>query len=528
MTNITTSAHWKALAAHKEELADTRVRDLFAKDADRFAKFSIKTESITLDYSKNCLTQAVLDHLLALTDECDLSAKVNQLFSGDIVNSSEQQPALHTALRDFSGEAVYVDGENIGDEIIKTRMRMQQLVDNLNGVTDVIHVGVGGSIWGPQLAYEALAAFRKNIACHFVGTHDRVYLQSLLKTLNPKTTAIIFVSKTFTTQEVLHNFDLLKQWSGNTEKIYAVSAFAERALARGLCQQNIFPMWSWVGGRYSLWSAVGLSVAIALGWESFANLLQGAHQMDQHFKQAPAHQNMPVVLACLNIWYQNFWQADSQAIIGYHPCLQSLVPHLQQLHMESLGKCVQQNGDTLTAQTGAVIWGGVGTGSQHTFQQALLQNNGLTPVDFILPVASVDKFMLANCLGSSQTLMQGYTCEEAVQDLVQQGMPLLAAKQLAPHKVIPGNQPSNTLLMPKLDPYHLGALLALYEHKVFVQSVMLNINAFDQWGVERSKTLANKVLQNLSQDAKLAGTQSTHGLLAKVEAMRTEITETTL
>lgn len=518
---------WQALESHHQQLAAEKVnlRTLFNEDPVRFQTFSLNAAGIFLDYSKNLITQQTLELFKQVAEENDLQPAIKQLFNGDIVNQSEQRPALHTALRNRSQEAVMVNGHNIMPEIRATQAQMRRFVDRVRSgnwlgysgkiVRHVVNIGIGGSFLGPKLVAEGLHPYwNDSVHCHFLANIDGSEFHQTLKHCQAENTLFIVTSKSFGTMETLKNAQAAKQWylsKGGDEKaldkhFVAVTSNVNKAQVFGIHPENIFPMWDWVGGRYSLWSAVGLPLALAIGMDNFDKLLDGAYAMDQHFHHAPLNESMPFLLAMLQTWNSNFLGARSQAIIPYDHYLRGLPAHLQQLEMESNGKRVSQSGEDLACQTGAVIWGGEGTNGQHAYHQLLHQGTQMIPVDFIVPLKSHHPInehhdlLFACCLSQSQALMAGKSLAECEAELRQSGLDEDAVKALAPHKVIPGNRPSNTLVVEKITPESMGALIALYEHKVFCQSVIWGTNAFDQWGVELGKQLGDTIYKTLQQN----------------------------
>jgi glucose-6-phosphate isomerase len=544
--SLTQSAAWKDLQEHYNRISDHHMRDWFNEDPNRFDTFQLEAAGLTLDYSKNRITEDTMSLLLSLAREQDLPAKIGAMFNGETINRSENRPALHTALRNFGDRDIMVDGENIMPEIRETVHRMEEFCWKIRRnqwrgytnkpFTDVVSIGIGGSFLGPKLASSALKPYwdsRLNI--HYLANIDGSHITEILKRLDPATTLFIIQSKSFGTQETLKNANACRQWfldNGGTEgdlckHFTAVSSNVEKATAFGISEENIFPMWDWVGGRYSLWSAIGLPLALAIGIDNFRDLLRGAYLMDEHFRTAPLEHNMPVIMALLGVWYVNFFGVNSHAILPYDHYLRSLPAHLQQLDMESNGKSVTIDGSKVNYNTGPVIWGGVGTNGQHAFHQLLHQGTHFSPCDFIMPMNShnpIDNFhamLVSNCLSQSQALLQGKSEDEAIEELVASGMSKAEAMVLAPHKVIPGNRPSNTLYFPKSTPQVVGALIALYEHKVAAQGMLWDVNSFDQWGVELGKKLGNKVLDALeSQSAPDGFDGSTNGLINAFHRMQ--------
>lgn len=521
-TPLSHSSAWKELQQHQQSLRNTRIDALFLQSATRVQDFSMSAAGLHLDYSKNLITATSMKLFEALARQQQFDAARLALQGGAHVNNTEQRPALHMALRDASLSSIWVDGVDIAHEIKQTQTQMRHFVERLHqgelrgasgkAITDVVNIGIGGSYLGPKLVIEALQAFwQPQITCHFIANIDGSESCEVLKKLCPETTLFIVASKTFSTQETLHNARAARAWLSQhmgslalDDHFVAVTGNKQAACAFGIRETAIFPMWDWVGGRYSLWSAIGLPIAIAVGMENFQRLLAGAHAMDQHFLQAPVSQNMPFLLAILQLWYGNFFGAQTQAMIPYDYYLRSLPEYLQQLEMESNGKRVSRQGEVLELQTGGVIWGGPGTNGQHAYHQLLHQGTVLIPVDFIFslkthnPLNNHHALLLANCLSQSRALMVGKTLEQAHEELIKKGCSEQAAATLAPHKVIPGNRPSNTLVMDELNPVTLGALIALYEHKVFTQSVLWGINAFDQWGVELGKQLSDDIYRAMA------------------------------
>jgi glucose-6-phosphate isomerase len=491
MANITLLPEWQALQDHQAEMADTHMRELFQRDPQRFQQFSFEAANLFLDYSKNRITTKTLDLLLRLADAVKLREQIEALFAGKPINQSEQRPALHMALRD----------PNHHPQIQSTLEKMANFAEQVRSgtwrgysgqpISDIVNLGIGGSHLGPAMVVEALHAYADpRLRLHFVSNVDGATISQTLEYLNPATTLFIISSKSFSTIETLTNAQTAMQWlqqkAGNnvdlSHHFVAATERAEKATAFGIAATNIFPLWEWVGGRYSLWSAVGLPILLAIGNNNFQALLAGAHAMDQHFQTAAFKKNMPVIMGLLDVWYGNFWNAQARGVLPYADALKSLPAYLQQVHMESLGKQVTQSGEPIDYATGQIIFGQTGTDGQHSFHQLLHQGTALIPVDFVVPISQTlekhQRILLANALAQSKALMEG--------------------RELEPHKTLPGNRPSNTLLLPQLNPSNLGALLALYEHKVFVESIVWQINAFDQWGVEIGKQLANTILPYLS------------------------------
>ncbi len=519
---LTQLDEWQALVEHQVSLQHTHMRDLFAQDPQRFQQFFSEAAGLSLDYSKNLITQQSMALLMDLARRCQVPERIEAMFQGEAVNTSEQRPALHVALRSQSDEAVQVDGRDIMPEVRDTLARMEEFVWRVRSTqwrgfsnkpfTDVVSIGIGGSFLGPKLVSAALKPYwHGQINCHYVANIDGSHITEVLRHINPETTLFLIQSKSFRTQETLENTKVAREWflhnGGSEEQIgkhfVAVTANPQAAIEFGIAEQNIFPMWDWVGGRYSLWSAIGLPTALTIGMDNFRALLAGAYAMDRHFRDAPLEQNLPVILALLGVWYNNFWGADAHAILPYDHYLRGLPAHLQQLDMESNGKCVTNAGDPVDYQTGPIIWGGAGANGQHAYHQLLHQGTCLSPADFIIPlrthnpVANHHAILFANCLSQTQALMRGKTEAEARAELEAQGCSPADVERLARHKVIPGNKPSNTLLFERATPRTVGALIALYEHKTYVQGVIWDVDSFDQWGVELGKQLGEDILQRL-------------------------------
>ena len=543
-TSLARMPEWQALNDHQSSMQNTHMRDLFAQDSQRFKRFFVEAAGISLDYSKNLITADTMGLLIKLAQRCQLPERIDAMFRGDTVNLSENRPALHTALRNLTDQPVCVAGTDIMPEVRDTLARMEEFVWRIRSTqwrgfsnrpfTDVVSIGIGGSFLGPKLVSAALKPYwHGHLNCHYVANIDGSHITEVLRHINPETTLFLIQSKSFKTQETLENTCVARDWflhNGGTEEciakhFVAVTANTEEAVAFGISEQNIFPMWDWVGGRYSLWSAIGLPTALTIGMDNFRSLLSGAHAMDQHFHSAPLEQNLPVILALLGVWYGNFWGADAHAILPYDHYLRGLPAHIQQVDMESNGKCVTQQGDKVDYDTGQIIWGGAGANGQHAYHQLLHQGTRLSPADFIIPVhthnpvAHHHAILFANCLSQAQALMQGKTAAEAQAELEAQGLSAAEVERLTPHKVIPGNKPCNTLLFDRATPRTVGALIALYEHKTYAQGVIWNVDSFDQWGVELGKQLGNEILDQLlaktghAQPAGKGMDSSTEGLI---------------
>ncbi|KEF30314.1 Glucose-6-phosphate isomerase [Marinobacter nitratireducens] len=540
-TALTSRPEWQALKQQRSELQSVPMTRLFEQDPERAQRYFAEGAGLSLDYSKNRITDQTLEALFSLARACDLEGRRDALLSGAPVNITEQRPALHTALRNPGNTRILVDGVNVVAEVQRTLDHMQRFVDSVvNGArkgysgkpfTDLVSIGIGGSYLGPKLATEALQPYwNQKIQCHYVANIDGTDIHETLSRVNPETTLVLIQSKSFRTMETLENGKVAREWflsQGGTETdiadhFLAVTANVSAAEAFGIDARNVFPMWDWVGGRYSLWSAIGLPIAFSVGMDNFRALLAGAHAMDEHFRTAPLEQNLPTLMALLSVWYNNFWGADTHAILPYDHYLRSLPEHLQQLDMESNGKRVTQEGSALDYESGPVIWGGVGSNGQHAYHQLIHQGTRLIPADFIIPlqshnpVANHHANLFANCLSQSQAMMAGKSLDTAKAELLADGLSEEEAEKLAPHKVIPGNKPSNTLIMDRVTPETVGALIALYEHRTFVQGAIWNLDSFDQWGVELGKQLGNRIMPRLTGtgDSSTDSDSSTDHLIA--------------
>ncbi|HEY5929222.1 MAG TPA: glucose-6-phosphate isomerase [Burkholderiales bacterium] len=523
---LTDRPTWKALDKHARDLRDVRILDLFAGDPERSTSFSIEACGLLFDYSKNPLTAETRQLLVAAAEDASVPAQVAAMFEGRKINVTEKRAVLHTALRNRSDRPVLVDGKDVMPDIRAVLSRMQAMAERVRGgiargvtgeaFTDVINIGIGGSDLGPLMVTTALRPYTSlGLRTHFVSNVDGSHLAATLAGLNPATTLVIVSSKTFTTQETLANARSAREWlltnlasAGSDQDIVehhfaAVSTNLEATSAFGIIPERVFGFWDWVGGRYSLWSAIGLPIALAIGCDNFEELLTGGFEMDEHFRTAPLAANMPVMAALVGLWHGDFLGHATHAVLPYAQDLLYLPAFLQQLDMESNGKRVDRSGAPVDYATGPVIWGAPGTNGQHAFFQHLHQGTQATPVDFIMPANSLDAFprhhdlLLANCIAQGEALLKGKTAEEVRAELTAKGMGGEDLERLIPHKVFPGNRPSNTIVLKKLDPRSLGALIALYEHKVFVQGAIWSINSFDQWGVELGKQLAGGVLEDL-------------------------------
>ena len=524
-THFSDSAAYQALLAHRARLDTYSLRELFAADPQRFQNMSLQAAGLLLDYAKNRLDASSLSELMALARERGVEAQRDAMFDGDKINRTENRAVLHTALRapaTHAAAALQVDGEDVSAAVHAVLRQMQDFSEQVRSglwlgydgraITDVVNIGIGGSYLGPKMVCQALRSFaHPRITSHFVSNVDGHDLAAVLARLDPATTLFIVASKTFNTTETMMNAQSARRWfltaareSNLPQHFVAVSTNLPAVSAFGIDPSNMFPFWDWVGGRYSIWSAIGLSVAIAVGFEQFRAFLDGAHQMDRHFQSAPLEQNMPVLLALIGIWYRNFFDSSALSIAPYHQDLSLFAGYLQQLEMESNGKRVGSDGQTLQIETCPVIWGDTGTNGQHAYFQLLHQGTQSIPIDFIAALSPSHALpghqaaLLANCFAQSEAFMRGKTADEVRTDLRAQGLDGDALETLVPHKTFPGNRPSNTILMQALTPETLGALIALYEHKVFVQGVIWGVNSFDQWGVELGKVLARTIEQELT------------------------------
>lgn len=514
------------------------MRSMFEEDPDRFKKFSLQFKDILVDYSKNIINEETIQLLVEVAKEAELHESIQSMFHGDIINKTEDRSVLHIALRNQSNTPIRVDGKDVMPDVNKVLAQMKDFSERLlNGswkgytdkaITDIVNIGIGGSDLGPYMVTEALKPYWKNITPHFVSNVDGTHISETVKTLDPETTLFIIASKTFTTQETMTNAESARNWfiektSGKGEvakHFVAVSTNEKEVIKFGIDPQNMFVFWDWVGGRYSLWSSIGLSIACTIGYENFAAMLQGAHDMDNHFKSEPFEKNIPVILALLGIWYNNFYGAASEAILPYDQYLHRFAAYFQQGNMESNGKSVGRDGEPVNYQTGPVIWGEPGTNGQHAFYQLIHQGTKMIPADFLAPAVSQNPIgdhhakLLSNYFAQTEALMMGKTYEEVEEELKHAGFTKEQIKFHAPFRVFEGNKPTNSFLFKKLTPQTLGTLIAMYEHKIFVQGVIWNIYSFDQWGVELGKVLAKKILPELTMTTEITSHDaSTNGLI---------------
>ena len=539
-TNPTSTTAWNELQNHFETMKNVSMKKMFQEDTLRASKFHIKWNDFLIDYSKNRINQETMDLLVKLANEVHLKEAISGYFDGEIINKTENRAVLHTALRAPEQASVKVDGQNIIPEIYEVKNKIKIFTDEiLNGTrtgftgkafTDVVNIGIGGSDLGPAMVVEGLQFYKNHLNVHFVSNVDGDHVNEIIKKLNPETTLFVIVSKTFTTQETLTNSETIRTWFLSREfgtakqedvakHFVAVSTNIKNVTAFGINADNVFPMWDWVGGRFSLWSAVGLSISLAVGFDNFDKVLKGANDMDEHFKTAAFDKNIPVVLALLSIWYNNFFGAESEALIPYTQYLQKLAPYLQQGIMESNGKSIGRDGKPVNYQTGTIIWGEPGTNSQHAFFQLIHQGTKLIPTDFIGFVNSLygnkdhhDKLM-SNFFAQTEALLNGKTEEQVRNEFEKQGLSSEKSDYLAPFKVFEGNKPTNTILINSLTPETLGSLIAMYEHKIFVQGIIWNIFSYDQWGVELGKQLATSILEEINSKSLNKHDSSTEFLL---------------
>ena len=537
---------WKALERHYEAMKDVHMRDLFAADPHRFEKFSLRFDDILFDYAKNRITQETMSLLFDLARQAGLQEAIEAMFSGEKINVTEKRAVLHVALRNRSNRPIFVDGVDVMPEVNRVLAKMRDFSERVRSgawrgftgkrITDVVNIGIGGSDLGPKMVVRALTPYHHpHMRFHFVSNVDGTDIAETLAKLDPETTLFLIASKTFTTQETMTNAHTARAWflraAGDESAIerhfVAMSTNRERVIAFGINPDNMFEFWDWVGGRYSLWSAIGLSIALAVGFDRFEELLTGAHRLDEHFRTAPFDANLPVIMGLLGVWYNNFFGAETHAVLPYDQTLELLPSHLQQLDMESNGKSVTIDGRWVDYQTGPVIWGQPGTNGQHAFYQLIHQGTKLVPADFLAPAQSHHPIgqhhaiLIANFLAQTEALMKGKSEEEVRAELIAQGVPEEDLALLVPAKTFPGNRPTNSFLFKKLTPQTLGSLIAMYEHKVFVQGVIWRINSFDQMGVELGKVLAKAILPELAGDEPVTShDSSTNGLINAFKAMR--------
>lgn len=544
--NPTQTSAWKELEKYFATFNGTQMKDMFAKDANRAAKYSLQFEDIFVDFSKNIVDEKVMSLLQKLAEECGLKEAIEAEFTGDKINKTEKRSVLHVALRNRSNSPIYSDGKDVMPDVNRVLAQMKDFSEKIisgewkgytgKAITDIVNIGIGGSDLGPLMVTEALKPYKKqNITSHFVSNIDGTHMAETLKKVNPETTLFIIASKTFTTLETMTNAQTAKDWflkSAKDEKavakhFVALSTNAKAVSAFGIDTNNMFEFWDWVGGRYSLWSAIGLSIACNIGFENYQELLEGAHAMDKHFRNTEFSKNIPVTLALIGIWYNNFYGAETEAILPYDQYMHRFSAYFQQGNMESNGKYVDRNGNAVDYQTGPIIWGEPGTNGQHAFYQLIHQGTKMIPCDFMAPAISQNPIgdhhpkLLANFFAQPEAMMMGKTAEQVTAELQKQGKSEEDIKMLLPFMVFKGNIPTNSILFKKLTPRTLGSLIAMYEHKIFTQGVIWNIFSFDQWGVQLGKQLANVILPELQNNDKVAShDSSTNGLINKYKEMR--------
>ena len=544
--NPTQTAAWQALQKHFDEMKDVTIADLFAKDGDRFSKFSATfDDQMLVDYSKNRITEETLAKLQDLAKECDLAGAIKSMFSGEKINRTENRAVLHVALRNRSNTPILVDGKDVMPEVNAVLEKMKTFSEAIisgewkgytgKAITDVVNIGIGGSDLGPYMVTEALRPYKNHLNMHFVSNVDGTHIAEVLKKVNPETTLFLVASKTFTTQETMTNAHSARDWflkaAGDEKHVAkhfaALSTNAKAVGEFGIDTANMFEFWDWVGGRYSLWSAIGLSIVLSIGFDNFVELLSGAHAMDKHFSTTPAEKNLPVLLALIGIWYNNFFGAETEAILPYDQYMHRFAAYFQQGNMESNGKYVDRNGNVVDYQTGPIIWGEPGTNGQHAFYQLIHQGTKIVPCDFIAPAITHNPLsdhhqkLLSNFFAQTEALAFGKSREVVEQEYRDQGKDPATLDYVVPFKVFEGNRPTNSILLREITPFSLGALIALYEHKIFTQGVILNIFTFDQWGVELGKQLANRILPELKDGKEISShDSSTNGLINRYKAWR--------
>lgn len=545
-TDFTTTQAYKYLVDHYIDIASKSLKELFETDSERFAKFSLKFEDILLDYSKNRIDDETMALLIQLARECSVNKAIKAMFSGEKINATEGRPVLHIALRNRSNTPILVDGKDVMPDVNRVLEQMKTFSEAIisgvwkgftgKAMTDVVNIGIGGSDLGPVMVTEALRPYKNHLQMHFVSNVDATHLVEALKGLNPATTLFLIASKTFTTQETMANAHSARDWvlagGANEQDIakhfVALSTNSEGVKKFGIDTKNMFEFWDWVGGRYSLWSAIGLSIVLSVGYENFVELLAGAHAMDEHFRTAEFEQNLPIALALVGIWYNNFFDTETNAILPYDQYMHRFAAYFQQGDMESNGKHVDRNGNPVDYSTGPIIWGEPGTNGQHAFYQLIHQGTKMIPCDFIAPAISHNplgehhNMLLSNFFAQTEALMNGKSREEVVAELEKSGKTEQEIEKLAPFKMFDGNRPTNSILLKEITPRSLGSLIAMYEHKIFVQGIIWNIYSFDQWGVELGKQLAGKILPELKDNSEVnTHDSSTNGLINQYKAWRT-------
>jgi glucose-6-phosphate isomerase len=544
--NPTHTKAWRSLQEHfQKEIDHIHLRDLFSNDPTRFEKFSVCLEDIVFDYSKNIIDERTFTLLMQLAEECQLKEAISAMFNGEQINETEQRSVLHVALRNRVNTPIMIDGKDVMPDVNAVLLQMKTFSEKVIGgqwrgytgkpITDVVNIGIGGSDLGPVMVTEALKPYANHLKVHFVSNVDGTHIVETLKKLDPQTTLFIIASKTFATQETMTNAHTARNWflksavseSEVAKHFVALSTNAKEVKVFGIAEENMFEFWDWVGGRYSLWSAIGLSIALYIGFENFEQLLAGAHASDKHFRDTSFKKNIPVIMAMLGIWYNNFFGAESHAILPYDQYMHRFAAYFQQGDMESNGKYVDRNGRKVNYSTGPIIWGEPGTNGQHAFYQLIHQGTKLIPCDFIAtaishnPIGDHHQKLLSNFFAQTEALMNGKSHDEAFAELKASGKSEAEIEKLLPYKIFEGNRPTNSFLIKKITPYTLGQLIALYEHKIFVQGVIWNIFSFDQWGVELGKQLANKILPELKDNNPISShDSSTNGLINAYKKMR--------
>ncbi|HTZ18790.1 MAG TPA: glucose-6-phosphate isomerase [Dissulfurispiraceae bacterium] len=544
--NPSRTAGWKKLGDHFKQIKGLHMKELFSKDPERFAKFSLRFQDILVDYSKNRITEETLQLLIALADEAGLRDAIEQMFGGERINETEDRSVLHVALRNRSNTPILVDGRDVMPDVNRVLDKMKDFCRRLHSgewtgysgqkITDVVNIGIGGSDLGPVMVTECLKPYaRLGINVHFVSNIDATHIAETLKILQPESTLFMIASKTFTTQETMTNAFTARKWfleragdEGHVSKHFiALSTNNEKVKAFGISEENMFGFWDWVGGRYSLWSAIGLSIACSIGFDNFIELLQGAYEMDLHFRAEPFDRNIPVILALIGIWHTNFFGAETEVILPYDQYMHRFPAYFQQGNMESNGKSTDRAGRPVSYQTGPIIWGEPGTNGQHAFYQLIHQGTKIIPADFLAPAISHNPIgehhviLLSNFFAQTEALMSGKGKEEVLADLFEEGKNKEEIKRLWPYRAFEGNRPTNSILFKQLTPCTLGSLIAMYEHKIFTQGVIWNIFSFDQWGVELGKQLAKKILPELKHNAPVAShDSSTNGLINAFKELR--------
>ena len=543
--NFTQTQAWQYLADHHTEICETHMPDMFKNDRERFNKFSIVFEDILLDYSKNRINDKTMAKLMQLAKECGLPSAIEAMFSGEKINETEDRAVLHIALRNQGNAPIIVDGKDVMPQVNAVLEQMRVFSnDVISGgwkgysgktITDVVNIGIGGSDLGPVMVTEALKAYKNHLNLHFVSNVDGTHIIETLNKVKPETTLFLIASKSFTTLETMTNAHTARNWfleNGGSEariaKHFAAMSTNIKAVAEfGIDTKNIFEFWDWVGGRYSLWSAAGLSIALSVGFDNFKELLAGAHAMDKHFRESELEENIPVILALLGIWYNNFFDTQSHAILPYDQYMHRFAAYFQQVDMESNGKYTDRNGQRVNYQTGPVVWGEPGTNGQHAFYQLIHQGTKLIPCDFIAPAQSHNPvgehhtLLLSNFFAQTEALMNGKTEDEVSAELKASGIPETQIEKLKAYKIFEGNRPTNSILVKKISPHTLGSLIAMYEHKIFVQGIIWNIFSFDQWGVELGKQLASNILPELRSTTPVNSHDvSTNGLINQYKKWR--------